>query len=210
MRDQFAVWRAPLLLSLALHAAIFWPKPLQDSNPRGSVGAVAAVVQAHLRPARVAEPVGPVLHETPLRHATVTHASPSPRRSRPAAAQASGGDVNMAPPAMQATVGLDAGAVRAFRLTLSHLMAASALRQRLGAGMQGRVEVGIAISASGQVRDVAVLQGSGSAALDNAVLAALRGVAAHAPIPAAMQGREFVLAVPVEIGTLEATSEAGR
>jgi TonB family protein len=214
MCDQVAVWRGPLLLSLTLHAVLFWPRAMQDSDLGASTVAVSATMQAHLRPSQAAEPPGPRVHDAPVRHATVTQASPGRRRMSPAVQDS--GDLAAAVPipvptsVLQPTAGLDAGAVRIYRLALSRVLAASALREHLTAGMQGRVEVGVAISVTGQVRDIAVLQGSGIAALDNAVVAALRGAVSGAPIPSAMQGREFVLAVPVEVGLVAPTPAADR
>lgn len=210
MRDRFAVWRGPLLLSLALHAVLFWPRAMQDSDLGVSAGAVSATVRAHLRPAQAVEPAAPLAHDAPVRHATVTQTSSERRRSSQAVQGSADPAVAAPTAALQPSAGLDAGAVRLYRLALSRVLAASALREHLTAGMQGRVEVGVAISAAGQVHDIVVLQGSGIAALDNAVISALRGAVSGAPIPAAMQGREFVLAVPVEVGPVSPISAADR
>lgn len=61
--------------------------------------------------------------------------------------------------------------------------------------------MGVAISATGQLRAVAVVRSSGSAAADAAVVAAVDAAARAAPLPPAMRGRDFVIELPVEIGT---------
>lgn len=101
---------------------------------------------------------------------------------------------------MQASAGLDAGAVRAYRIAWARALAGSTLRERLSPDMQGMLEIGVALTASGQLRDIAVLKGSGDAALDRAVLAAMRNIMQAVPIPSVMLGRELVLTVPVEVG----------
>lgn len=210
MRDQVTVWRGPLLLSLALHAVLFWPRAMQDSDLGPSAVAVSATVRAHLRPSQTAEPAVAQVREAPVPHATVTQISSARKRGGPPGQGGADLAAAVSPPALQPTAGLDAGAVRIYRLALSRALAASALREQLTAAMQGRVEVGVAISAAGQVHDIFVLQGSGIAALDHAVIAALRGAVPGAPIPPAMQGREFVLAVPVEVGPVAPISAADR
>ena len=76
--------------------------------------------------------------------------------------------------------------------------------------MQGALEVGVAVAASGQVREIRMLKSSGVAALDGAVIAAMRHVMQSVPLPPAIQGRELVLTVPVEVGPVVPTSAADR
>lgn len=152
-----------------------------------------------------------------LRHATVTQSS-SPHR--PPLPPEPARVVESAPPAAQLEVstGIDAGAVRSYRLSLARAMMAGELHRRLhDPALAGRLEIGVAIAASGLVRDVVVLRGSGIAALDETVRAAVGAAAREAAVPAAMQGRDWVIALPVEVGatdaappTAAAISAAGR
>ena len=111
---------------------------------------------------------------------------------------------------LQPTPGLDAGAVRAYRVAWARVLSTSGLRERLSVDAQGVLEVGVAVSAAGQVRDIFVLKSSGDAALDGAVIAAMRNAAPVLQPPAMMPGRDVVLTVPVEVGTVSLTSAADR
>lgn len=111
---------------------------------------------------------------------------------------------------MQVTAGLDAGALRAYRVAWARALMASRLREQLSPDSQGTLEVAVVLRASGRVHDVAVLKGSGDRALDNAVIAAMRNTASAVQVPTAMQGRELVLSVPVEVGAVPPISAADR
>lgn len=113
-------------------------------------------------------------------------------------------------PVMQVTPGLDAAAVRAYRVAWARALAGSSLRAHLGPERAGRLEVGVALAASGQVRDIAVQRSSGDRALDEAVVLAMRSAMSAVPVPVVMQGGEWVLTVPVEIGTVPPISAADR
>ena len=106
--------------------------------------------------------------------------------------------------------GLDAGALRVYRLALARAIRADLLRPSLpDPAFQGALVLGVAIGASGQLMEVAVLRSSGSATADAVLLGAVGEAARAAPIPAAMRGRNFVIELPVEIGAA-ATSAADR
>lgn len=209
LHGRLRIWRVPVLLSLALHALLFWPDALQESGLVRSAGPVALPVRAHLQPPRTpALPQAAVRPQPVARDVPVTQAAPVPRNavvSReetvPPAVSGSG---------MQLTPGLDAGAVRAYRIAWARALAGSSLRAHLGPERQGMLEVGVALAASGQVRDIAVLRGSGDRGLDEAVLLAMRSAMSAVPVPVVMQGREWVLTVPVEIGTVPPISAADR
>lgn len=213
LRTQAAIWRGPLLVSILIHACLFWPKSLLQSGIGVPSGAGREGLHAHLQPAfSSVDPVANVTRPQLARHAPVTQTS-SRRHVRPA----------VEPPALPAAVstpggamtvssGLDAGAQRGYRVALARMLMSGDLRRALpDSSMAGELEIGIALSASGQLKDVAVLRGSGSAVLDAVVLAAVRQAALSAPVPPAMQGRDFVIALPVEVGAATAlTSAAGR
>jgi TonB family protein len=107
---------------------------------------------------------------------------------------------------MRATVGLDAGAVRSYRIALARLLAGGALRTGLTGEMQGTLEVGVAVTANGLPQQVELVRSSGQTALDVQVLAAVRAAAHEAAIPELMRGQAFVVVLPVEVGPLVATT----
>lgn len=111
---------------------------------------------------------------------------------------------------IQPTAGLDAGAVRAYRIAWARALMGSTLRASLGTDMQGALEVGVAVAASGQVREVFLLKGSGVAGLDAAVIEVMRHAAQAVQLPSVILGRELVLAVPVEVGLVSPTSAGDR
>ena len=210
------VWRWPLLLSLAFHVLVFWPGGLQDqgfgvANPVSSMP-----VRAVLKPLLPTSSTTPTMADTTVRQATVTQSSSAVPRLRPdlrpkaPPVQALPVETSVLQASLQPTAGLDAGAVRAYRVALARALAASGVREGLGAEMQGSLELGVVIAPSGLVREVGLIRGSGVPALDAAVLTAMRRSAAHARLPAEMQGREFVLGLPVEVGPVPLTSAAGR
>lgn len=211
LHDRYLTWRVPVLLSLALHALLFWPASLQESGLARSVGRVASPVQAHLQAPRTPElPQAAARPQPVARQAPVTQAAGG-AESRSAVISRDE-SVPLAPsaPVMQLTPGLDAGAVRAYRIAWARALAGSSLRAHLGPERAGRLEVGVALAASGQVRDIAVLRSSGDRALDEAVVLAMRTAMSAVPVPVAMHGGEWVLTVPVEIGAVPPISAADR
>lgn len=93
--------------------------------------------------------------------------------------------------------GLDAGAVRAYRVGMARAMAgrlgeASATETALS------VEVGVAVSALGSVDKLALARSSGNDAFDAQLLASLRAVAAGVPVPGRLLGRPFVILLRFE------------
>ena len=99
--------------------------------------------------------------------------------------------------------GLDGGAVRTYRLALARAIRVEFLRPRLpDPTFQGTLALGVAISAAGQLKAVAVVRSSGSATADAAILAAVNEAARTAPVPLVLQGRDFVIELPVEIGAV--------
>jgi TonB family protein len=207
------------LLSLAGHGLVFWPGGLRDQGFGVVSPSLSVPVQAVLKPALSTSPTMPPMPDTPVRQAIVTQSSSQapPHRSDARAelspVQALSVDTPVLQATLQQTAGLDAGAVRAYRVALARALATSGLREGLGMEVQGSLELGLAIAPSGQVREVGVIRGSGVAALDAAVVAAMRRSVVHARLPSEMLGREFVLGLPIEIGPLPApaaTAAAGR
>lgn len=216
LRGQIAIWRVPLLLSLGLHALLFWPDPLQESRFGASAMRSRDVVQARLRPALPMLPEVPHVPDVlakppaPVRHASVMEPPSRPRRSRPDAPPEQPPPFEPSALSLTPTVGLDAAAVRSYRIGWARALANSGLRGRLGADMHGGLEIGVALAASGQVRAIALLRSSGIAALDQAVVAEMRNAVPAVPLPPAMLGRELVIALPVEVGAAPPISAADR
>ena len=210
LQGQLIVWRGPLLASLCLHVIFFWPKSLQEHGSGLPVALAPGVVQARLKPSLPIPAQMPTKPDVPQRHAVVTQTSSGSRQISPFVPSEEA--IPIEPPrlVMQPTAGLDAGAVRAYRIAWARALMGSALRENLSAEMQGALEVGVAVTASGLLHEIVVLKGSGVAALDAAVIAAMRHAAQTVPLPPLMQGREFVLVVPVEVGPVQATSAVGR
>ena len=213
LHGQVATWRGPLLFSLCLHALFFWPKSLQESGFGTASVFVPSIVQARLQPSlpapsKLPEVASEAQSEASPR-ALVTQSSSRAERSTPAVSRDEVTPVEALRQVMLPTAGLDAGAVRAYRIAWARALIRSGLRERLDAEVQGRLEVGVAVAASGQITDIALLKGSGVAALDHAVIAAMRNAMPSVALPPVMQGREFVLVLPVEVGAA-ATAAADR
>lgn len=213
LRTQAVVWRGPLLISALIHACLFWPKSLSQNDVGAPLGVGQDGLHARLKPASSpTQAIGRVTPNDQVRHATVTQTSS--RRAVLPTIEPPGVVVAAAIPSavMTASSGLDAGAQRSYRVALARLMMAGDLRRSLpDPSITGALEVGVSLTAAGQLRDVAVVRGSGSAVLDAAVVGAIRQAAQLAPIPPALQGRDFVIVLPVEVGAMAiATSAAGR
>lgn len=211
LHDRYLIWRVPVLLSLALHALLFWPDALQESGQVGAAGPVARTVQAHLQPPRAAAlPQATARPQPAVRPAAVAQTASAPVQASSLVSRDESLPLAASAPVMQLTPGLDAGAVRAYRIAWARALAGSSLRAHLGPERAGRLEVGVALAASGQVRDIAVQRSSGDRALDEAVILAMRSAMSAVPVPVAMQGGEWVLTVPVEIGTVPPISAVDR
>lgn len=74
-------------------------------------------------------------------------------------------------------------------------------------GLEGRVDVRLAIAADGSLARAEIARSSGHAALDELALEALRNAKAGAPVPPALLAREFEVEVPV---VFEARASVGR
>jgi len=70
-------------------------------------------------------------------------------------------------------------------------------RAALDNNWQGRVEVRLAIAASGDIAALTVRASAGRAVLDEQALEMIERAKHVAPIPPALRGREFVVDVPV-------------
>jgi TonB family protein len=195
LRQLAVTWRWPLLFSLLLHAFAFWPVALREA-PAGSPDLRASLRQTVLRP------VPPIVQAA---DAPRTRERPSPSRASDHTASA------VAPPlpiagtttVMQETPGLDAGAVRGYRIALARLLASSEWRSGLRPTMRGEMEIGIAITAAGLAEGVEMVRGSGDAALDRQVLGVVRAAANAVVVPAPLYGS--VVMLPVEV--ISATAE---
>lgn len=66
--------------------------------------------------------------------------------------------------------------------------------------MPGQLEVGVAVSAQGQIEEVVLVRGSGQASLDMRVLAALRSSTQQLSIPSSLTGQRFAVILPIEVG----------
>ena len=214
LRAQLVIWRWPLLFSLLLHVCLFWPQSLQQRQSAASMGGAAPGLQARLRPAAVPatsveqvplRPAPPLLMPAMSSNPVASVAAPVFARAEPMATppapfvpHETGESVTAGP----AASGLDAGAVRIYRLALARAIRVERLRPRLpDPSFQGALTIGVVISAAGQLRAVTVVRSSGSAAADAAVVAAVDEAARAAPLPLAMRGRDFVIELLVEIGT---------
>lgn len=191
-------WRWPLLISLLLHALVFWPAALQQGSLESSAGSHVRELRAHLQPpVPVVIPILKPVERVVTRHVNVTQ----PSSNRPASnetAPASG--VESQAVVLQASPGLDAAAVRGYRISLARVLAEGALRAALTPDMRGTLEVGISITHMGLPKQVAVVRSSGQPALDRQVLSAVRSAVNTVTLPAAMQGRDFVVLLPIEVG----------
>ncbi|HWV17276.1 MAG TPA: hypothetical protein VNZ68_01710, partial [Rhodocyclaceae bacterium] len=171
LRAQLAIWRWPLLFSLLLHVCLFWPPSLQQSQPAASRGGAASGLQAHLRAAAVpatsaeqvpSRPAPPHLMPAMISTPIASVAAPVPARAQamatppaPLVPQEPGESVA----AWSAASGLDPGAVRVYRLALARAIRVEGLRPRLpDPSFQGALTMGVAISATGQLRAVAVVR----------------------------------------------------
>jgi len=128
--------------------------------------------------------------------------SPEPPPSPAASLQARVGAAPSAPPPPEA---LDAGIVAQYRISLM-----SAARQfkrypraALDNNWQGRVEVRLAVAASGDIASLEVRKSTGHAVLDQQALEMIERAKHAAPIPPALRGREFVVDIPVIFSLLE-------
>lgn len=204
-------WRWPLLFSVLLHALVFWPAALHRNDSGVVAPRQAQGLRAELRPVvPLAEPALPARAKEAVRHTDVTQNSymPPSRASSQTEAEA----VSTSAPALQATVGLDAGGVRAYRIALGRSLVSARLREGLSPDMRGQLELGIAVTEVGAPARVEILRSSGQPALDARVLAAMRAVAPDVAVPEVLLGRAFVLSLPVEVGPAPEmfTSAAGR
>jgi TonB family protein len=211
VRHLAVTWRWPLLISVFLHALVFWPGALHDAPSAEIAATTVRELKAKLmQPQAVALPQTIAVQESSVRRVPEIKA-PRPTvnpltQSRLAPTE----DVVMSRVAvMQPTVGLDAGAVRSYRIALARLLGNGNLRAGLSPDMQGELQVGIAITVGGMLNQVEIVRSSGQPALDSHVVAAVRAAAREAIIPELMRGREFVVLLPVEVGpVLPATSAA--
>jgi TonB family protein len=201
LRGQSAIWRWPLLVSLGLHVLMFWPRPLQENRFGVAARRAGDVVQARLSPAVPALPDVPV-KSSPVRQASATASSAGALRERPGPGTRPEMPMSAASSGLPPTpsIGLDAAAVRSYRIGWARALANSRLRDKLGADMHGALEVGVALTPAGQVREIALLKSSGIAALDHAVMAEMRNAVHAVQLPSAMRGRDLVIALPVEVG----------
>lgn len=205
LRGQSAIWRLPLLVSLGLHALMFWPRPLQENRFGVTVRRAGDVVQARLGPAVPALPEVPSVRPSPVRQTGVTARSAGALRERPGARpeipmSAEPSELPLTELPLTPSSGLDAAAVRSYRIGWARALANSRLRDKLGADMRGTLEVGVALTPAGLVREIALLKSSGIAALDHAVMAEMRNAVQAVQLPSAMLGRDLVIALPVEVG----------
>lgn len=185
-----------LLFSLALHAVWLWPRPAPETAARSPLF-------AHLRGASV--PVLPVTEVAAARqHVDAAAVSASAPRSQPRAVAkpAVPAAVQAAPTLAlpDAAAGADAGGLRAYRMALAlGLQRAGAFTPHLAAGMRGRVEVLVSLSAQGQIVAIALEQSSGNTALDHLAMQAVAAVAPQTSLPVSLQGQTFSLVLALEV-----------
>ncbi len=122
-------------------------------------------------------------------------AVPAPRATAAPASE----DAGRAQPAPPRSAADRASALARYRLALI----AEAQRYRryprlaLDNDWRGKVEVRMAVAASGALASLSVGRGSGHAVLDRQALDMIRKAKPRAAIPAALRGREFTLDIPV-------------
>lgn len=108
-------------------------------------------------------------------------------------------DVNAGVNTEPDTAGLDANALRGYRLALA-IEARRFKRvpdQARVEGWAGTADVRLAIAAGGQAVSVELARSSGYAALDTAALSMIEAAAQRATVPPLLQQRAFVLTLPV-------------
>lgn len=229
VRRGLARWAWPLGISLFVHALWLWPAAPPIVDAMGQRG--GASLQAELRrplasalpepPASVSRPdrsrAAPVVLPQRVLAAPAAHVRtalppsvPGPAAvqsaplavTAPDAAGGSGARIGAPTVPLIASRGLDAGAVRAYRIGLARQLAG--LRDRLqmaaAAHADAQAKIAIAVDAGGFVERVEVVESSGRAALDAQLQAAVREAVDAAPVPAALQGQAFVIVLALELG----------
>jgi protein TonB len=103
------------------------------------------------------------------------------------------------------TTGLDANALRGYRLALA-IEARRFKRvpdQALAEGWAGTADVRLAVAVGGQAIRAELAKSSGYAALDTAALSMIEAAAQRAVVPPLLQQRAFVLTLPVAFTPVE-------
>lgn len=204
-----------LALSIALHFLALWP----DALPRMSRQA-GQPLTATLRASRAAEPPAPPAQNAPAdategkmhsRRVAVAKAGPVPPPPPPAGEGASaagpaivgataftGGTGNPAAPS-EASAGLDAEGIRAYRIGLAreakaHRRYPPLARDR---GWTGTAEVSVDVSREGRARQILLARSSGHDILDREAVQMMSRAAASAALPDSLRGREFAVRLPV-------------
>ena len=170
-------------------------KPAARSDAPASVSATTPRPEAPASPARAREPLraGPAVAPEPS----------TPRASEPAPRNDAAPSGAIAADAKAPGSASDIASVAQYRIALM-----SAARRFLHApdstgaqGLEGRVDVRLAIAADGSLARAEVVRSSGHAALDELALAMLRSAKSEAPVPPALLAREFEVEVPVVFGS---------
>lgn len=201
----------PLIVSLVIHAVIFWQAPgllLSPESPAARHGDLRASL--HQPPANApvvapqAEPPAPSPSEpaetAPARQPEERSYAPIPPAppSEPASEQA-------APDSQPAAVeplrtGIDVAGLRQYHLALGQK--AKVFRRyppaAREAGWQGRVAMRLAISESGAPLGITLLGSSNFPVLDQAALEMMFLAAGHTEVPESLRGRAFTIDLAVD------------
>lgn len=178
-------WRWPLLLSLAVHAALLWPQTLRETAGHSAVSRLRA--RLHM-----AETMPPTMMPSDVADAAsirVVH----PTQPRAAAFQPSA-DLTAASASMTASTGLDAGGIRAYRIGLARMPTLATLG--LSELPPAELEVGIAVDTA----LVGLIRGSGDAQLDARVLEAVRLAVQEIAAPDVLRGAGAVVSLRIKTG----------
>jgi TonB family protein len=199
-------WRWPLLFSLLLHAIAFWP-----ASP--TIAPIAFATKPALSGHLQATP-SPDLPEMPrpdvsaAGQKSITKTAAANKSASPPISQRD--DAVSAPSASTqlGNIAADAGGLRAYRVALARALGSGTWRSGLDPQLRGSLEIGIAIDASGRVREIGLVRGSGQTELDRRLLEAVRMAVREAVIPSVLQSQSFFVALPIDVG--EPTSVADR
>lgn len=232
VRRELARWAWPLGISLLVHALCLWPAAPRIVDAMGQRGGASlqAELRRPLASALLVPPAPPVpvprpdrsraapvvlpqrVSAAPAAHASTALSPPSPALAAarstslsvtaPDAAVGSGARIGASAAPLVASRGLDAGAVRAYRIGLARQLAGVRDRLEMATAAHADVQakIAIAVDAGGFVERVEVVESSGRAALDAQLLAALRQAVGAAPVPPALQGQAFVIVLALELG----------
>lgn len=202
----------PLIVSLVIHAVIFWQAPgllLSPESPAARHGDLRASLQqppaADPVVAPRAEPPPPSPSEpaetAPARQPEErSYAPPPPAPPSEPASQQAAPDSPPATPLEPLRTGIDVAGLRQYHLALGQK--AKQFRRyppaAREAGWQGRVAMRLAISESGAPIGISLLGSSNFPVLDQAALEMMFLAASHTEVPESLRGQAFTIDLAVD------------